>query len=116
MIALAIVLYIIFMGLATYGSILYASFMTRETGQFDIHSTIAGFMHVGLSVLAFFCWFSFAWGMGLFVLIAGFVLGVGLMVAGELVLFIFIFDRKEKWIENYQESSDEEISLQVEVE
>ncbi|MCK0470560.1 hypothetical protein [Halalkalibacter sp. APA_J-10(15)] len=101
MIELTFVLYMMNMGLAVFVSGCYGSFMIRNTGKFEIHSTIAACLHVILSVMAISSWFQLASNVSRFELIGGLVLGVFLFIVGQIVLFIFLYEQKERWMKIY---------------
>lgn len=115
MIALATILFIVNMGLVVYLSILYGSIMVKKTGKFEVHSLISACIHIALSVISIICWCLFAASKGWLVVFGGIVLGLFLFVVGEIVIFIFLYEKKEKFIEFYHNEFNEEGITQVDV-
>ncbi|KGP91196.1 hypothetical protein N780_08200 [Pontibacillus chungwhensis BH030062] len=100
----AMIIYIIFMVVATFVSFKYGSSMIIKTGLFLPQTLIAGTINLALGVFAIIGWFFFAWGVNEFLFFGGLVLGIGLLVVGEAVLITTLFLKRKKWIQNYNES------------
>ncbi|GAE29412.1 hypothetical protein [Halalkalibacter hemicellulosilyticus] len=101
MIELTFVLYTMNMGIAVFVSGFYGSFMIQNTGKFEVHSTIAACIHVVLSVIAISSWFQLSLIVSWFEIIAGLVLGLFLFIIGQIALFIFLYEHKERWMKIY---------------
>lgn len=103
---IAVTIYVIFMFVATFGSYKYGSIMIRKTGLFIPQSLIAGIINLVLGVFIIVGWFFFSWRINEFMFFGGLVLGVGLLVVGQAVLFTALFIKRKQWIQIYNESSN----------
>ncbi|WP_062052176.1 hypothetical protein [Bacillus sp. JCM 19034] len=108
MLVLAIVLFLMNMFLAAYLGILYGSILIKKTGMFATHSTMAAIVHIVLSVITIISWYIFASSISWFVVIGGIVLGSIFFIIGEIVLFLFLYENKDKYIEIYKNDIKEE--------
>jgi hypothetical protein len=101
---IAMTIYVIFMIMATFLSVIYGSTMIKKTGLFLPQTLIAGTINLALGVFGIIGWFIFSWGVNEFLFFGGLVLGLGLLVGGEVVLFSILFSKRKKWIQIYNDS------------
>ena len=94
---IAVVLYVTFMIAATFISFKYGSTMVRKTGPFLSQAVIAGAINLALGVLTITGWIVFSWGVNEFLFFGGLILGISLLVAGEIVLIVTLFLKRKKW-------------------
>lgn len=101
---IVMIIYVIFMIVATLSSIKYGSTMIRKTGLFLPQVLISVSINLALDVLAILGWFLFTWRVNEFLFFGGLVLGIGLLVVGEAVLMTTLFLKRNKWIQIYNDS------------
>lgn len=101
---IVMIIYVIFMIVATLSSIKYGSTMIRKTGLFLPQVLISGSINLAIDVLAILGWFFFTWRVNEFLFFGGLVLGIGLLVVGEAVLMTTLFLKRNKWIKIYNDS------------
>ncbi|MCD5324395.1 MULTISPECIES: hypothetical protein [Pontibacillus] len=101
---IAMIIYIIFMIVATFVSFKYGSTMIKKKGLFLPSTLIAGTINLVLGVFAILVWVFFTWGVNEFLFFGGLVLGSGLLVVGEAVLLTTLFLKRKKWIHIYNET------------
>jgi len=97
-------IYVIFMIVVTVSSVKYGSTMIKKTGLFLPQTLIAGTINLALCVFGIIGWFFFSWGVNEFLFFGGLVLGLGLLVVGEVVLLSILFSKRKKWIQIYNDS------------
>lgn len=101
---IVMIIYVIFMIVATFSSFKYGSIMIKKTGLFLPQVLISGSINLALSVFAIFGWFFFAWRVNEFLFFGGLVLGLGLIVVGEAALITTLFIKRKKWMQKYNDS------------
>ncbi|WP_273130915.1 hypothetical protein ACNRWW_06485 [Metabacillus sp. HB246100] len=101
---IVMMIYVNFMIVATIISVKYGSTMIKKTGSFLPQTLIAGTINLALGVFGIIGWFFFSWGVNEFLFFGGLVLGLGLLVVGEVVLLSILFSKRKKWIQIYNES------------
>ncbi|QDP41000.1 hypothetical protein [Radiobacillus deserti] len=101
---IAMIIYFIFMIVATLVSFTYGSTMIRKTGLFFPQVLIAGAINLAVGVFAIIGWLFFAWGRNEFLFMGGLVLGIGLLVTGEVVLVITFILKRKKWIQIHHDT------------
>ncbi|GEN35876.1 hypothetical protein [Aneurinibacillus danicus] len=101
---IAMTIYVIFMMIATSISVKYGSTMIKKTGLFLPQTLIAGTINLALGVFGITGWFFFSWKVNEFLFFGGLVLGLGLLVVGEVVLLTVLFLKRKKWMQIYNDS------------
>ncbi len=101
---IVMIIYVIIMTIATFSSILYGSTMIRKTGLFLPQVLISASINLALDVFAIVGWFFYTWRVNEFLFFGGLVLGIGLLVLGEVVLIATLFVKRKKWLQIYNDS------------
>ncbi|KQL19934.1 hypothetical protein LIS82_16330 [Cytobacillus solani] len=76
---------------ALFISFKYGSAMIKKTGLFLPQALIAGTINLALGVFGIMVWFFFSWKVNEFLFFGGLVLGLSLIVVGEVVLLSIFF-------------------------
>ncbi|MHC0038860.1 hypothetical protein [Pseudoneobacillus sp. C159] len=93
----AFAIYLILFGLAFFISYKYGSYLTRKTGLIFPPFFIAGMINFVLGVLTIIGWVFFTWQVNEFLFFGGLVLGVGLLLVGEVILIILLLLRRKSF-------------------
>jgi hypothetical protein len=101
----AFAIYLLFFCLTFFVSYIYGSYMTRKTGLIFPPFFIAGMINLLMGVLAIIGWFFFTWRVNEFLFFGGVVLGVGLLLVGEILLIILLLLRRKRFLQMYNENT-----------
>ncbi|ADU28910.1 hypothetical protein [Evansella cellulosilytica] len=96
------IIYILIIILAFFVSIKFAEVMIKKTGLFFAQAIIAGSLNLLLNVLIGIGWFMYTWGINEFLFFGGLLIGVGLLVISEIVLFFLLLVKRVSWIKDYE--------------
>jgi hypothetical protein len=97
---IAMPIYVSVLIAATFVSYKYGSTMIRKTGLFLPQAIIAGTINLSLGLLALLGWAFFTWDVNEFLFFGGLVLGLVLLVVGEVILISILLLERKKWIQH----------------